>query len=148
MRPPAGATVMNAQGTNRFTPAFLAALASGIWSCCSAGPTQLTTTSIPASASVRWSSGAFRSHFRISTPRSCSCPMAGLRADLGRTSATTSCVVREIVNPCRRPRSISSGATHEVASLQKSVGNRPSGFTRSADQQNLCTRHGFRKQLT
>lgn len=70
MIPPGGQTVMKPHGTNRFTPVFLAALARGIWSCCSAGPTQLITTSIPVNASMSCSSGAFKSHFRIWQPRS------------------------------------------------------------------------------
>lgn len=77
MIPPGGATVMNPHGMNRWTPALFAALASGIWSCCSAGPTQLTTTSIPVKTSARDSSGPLRSPLRICMPRSCRATMAG-----------------------------------------------------------------------
>lgn len=89
--PPGGHMVMKPHGTKRLTPALLAALARGICSCCSAGPTQLITMSIPSMTSLRDSSEPLMSHFRISMPRSCSFAMAGFWADLGRTRATTSC---------------------------------------------------------
>lgn len=94
MIPPGGQTVMKPQGTNRFTPVFFAALARGIWSCCSAGPTQLITTSMPANASMSCSSGAFKSHFRIWHPRSWRRVIAGFWAEIGRTRAMTSCVAK------------------------------------------------------
>lgn len=136
MIPPGGQTVMKPHGTNRFTPVFLAALARGIWSCCSAGPTQLITTSIPANASMSCSSGAFKSHFRIWHPRSWRRVIAGFWAEIGRTRAMTSYLAKI--------KAISLGSigrpgswTYKVTSIQQSVGDRTSGFTRCSDEQNL-----------
>lgn len=52
------------------------------------------TTSIPERASVSCSSDPLRSHFRISTPRSCIFCTVGFRTERGRTRATTSCNTR------------------------------------------------------
>lgn len=88
MMPPGGATVMNPHGKNLSTPAFVAAVAKGIWSVWSRGPTAEMTISISFNATTRSVSGPMRSAVLISTPRSLRAAFAGLETEEGRVRAT------------------------------------------------------------
>lgn len=82
---------MKPHGRNRFTPAFFAAVASGIWSSWLCGPIAETTTSTSVRTLTSSSSGPVKSAGTMSTPRSLRATLPFLETDEGRTSAMMDC---------------------------------------------------------
>lgn len=75
----------NALGTNRFTPATLAASARAFWESDVKGMMQLMTTSCPVSALTSSSCGDSSSKGTIATPWPLTLSTSGLLIEAGRT---------------------------------------------------------------